>query len=127
MSTTEQIAARLKELRTRRGLSQGRLAALCGWSQSRIGNYESGTRSIGHDDAIIMAKNLGVTPGELVFGDQGDPEKWLNEKQKKILELFDQLPETEQDSMISVAQLRLKELDEYVEKYLKGRFRKADE
>lgn len=68
MNRTETIAARIKRLREDKGLSQKALAELCGWaSQSRIGNYESGTRSVSVDDAEVIAKALGVAPAELLL------------------------------------------------------------
>lgn len=70
MKRTETIAARIKRLREIKGLSQKALAELCGWaSQSRIGNYESGTRSVSVEDAEVIAKALGVATAELLFGD----------------------------------------------------------
>jgi SOS-response transcriptional repressor LexA len=70
MKRDEDIAARIKRLREAKGLSQKGLAELCGWaSQSRIGNYEARVRSVSVDDAEVIAKALGVTPAELLFGD----------------------------------------------------------
>ncbi|MDU3160479.1 MAG: transcriptional regulator, partial [Hafnia alvei] len=37
------------------------------------------------------------------------------------------LPESEQDRMTDTFQLRLKEIDEYVEKYLRGRLKPTDD
>ncbi|MGE7204805.1 helix-turn-helix domain-containing protein, partial [Sphingomonas sp. NPDC019816] len=112
MNTNEKIAARLKLAREKRGISQKTLAEWCGWAQSRIGNYESGSRNIGIDDAITLSRVLGLRPAELVFGDEDSPENWMNENQKKMLDLFNQLPEAEQERMIDLFQLRLKELDD---------------
>ncbi|MFZ4835904.1 LexA family protein [Rouxiella sp. Mn2063] len=71
MKTNESIADRIKRIREAKSLTQGALAKLCGWaSQSRIGNYESGTRSVSVDDASVIAKALGVNVTELLFGDQ---------------------------------------------------------
>lgn len=124
----EQIGERIKKLRTDKGFSQGQVAKLCGWSgASRLANYESGARNVGADDAIALAKILGTTPSELLFGEKDDQGKWLTDKQRSLLDLFNQLPESEQDRMIDLFQLRLKELDDYVEKYLRGRFKPADE
>ncbi|HGE8396201.1 TPA: helix-turn-helix domain-containing protein [Serratia marcescens] len=127
MNTNEKIAARLKLAREKRGISQKTLAEWCGWAQSRIGNYESGSRNIGIDDAITLSRVLGLRPAELVFGDEDTPEHWMNENQKKMLDLFNQLPEAEQERMIDLFQLRLKELDDYVEKYLRGRYKPITE
>ena len=43
-----------------------------------------------------------------------------------MLNLFRQLPEAEQERMIDTFALRLKEIDDYVEKYLRGRFKAND-
>lgn len=125
MNTNVTIAARLKKAREQKGLSQKKLADLCGWAQSRIGNYESGSRSIGIDDAITMADALGISAVELVFGED-ITESWLSPKHRKLLALYNQLPESEQDRMFDLFQVRLKELDEYVEKYLRGRLKETD-
>lgn len=70
MKRNEDIPARIKRIREQKGLSQKALAELCGWaSQSRIGNYEAGTRSVSVDDAEVIAKALGVATPELLFGD----------------------------------------------------------
>ncbi|HEE0928859.1 TPA: helix-turn-helix domain-containing protein [Klebsiella pneumoniae] len=119
----EEIGERIKALRTEKGMSQGQLAKLCGWSgASRVANYEYGNRNVGVDDALSLAKALGTTPVMILFGEQSDPSNWLSDKQKRVLSLFNQLPEAEQERMIDTFELRLKEIDEYVEKYLRGRY-----
>ncbi|BBS11553.1 MULTISPECIES: helix-turn-helix domain-containing protein [Enterobacteriaceae] len=119
----EEIGERIKALRTEKGMSQGQLAKLCGWSgASRVANYEYGNRNVGVDDALSLAKALGTTPVMILFGEQSDPANWLTDKQKRVLSLFNQLPEAEQERMIDTFELRLKEIDEYVEKYLRGRY-----
>ncbi|WP_227732055.1 LexA family protein [Yersinia proxima] len=65
---SEVIGERLKRIRNEAGLSQSQLAKLCGWAQSRVGNYEVGTRAISAEDAIILSGVLGVTPAYLLFG-----------------------------------------------------------
>ncbi|MCF6688298.1 helix-turn-helix domain-containing protein [Raoultella terrigena] len=45
----------------------------------------------------------------------------LNDKQSRLLEVFDQLPEAEQDRFIELARIRLDELDKFMEEYLKRR------
>jgi SOS-response transcriptional repressor LexA len=67
----EVIGERLKKLREAAGLSQAQLAKLCEWgSQSRIGNYELGNRKISAEDALVLARVLKVSPGELLFGEE---------------------------------------------------------
>ena len=126
MNINTSIAARLKQIREQKGISQAKLAEQCGWVQSRIGNYEAGRRNIGVDDAITISNALGINPSLLIFGND-NAETWLTPKHQKLISLFDQLPEAEQDRMIDTFQIRLKEIDEYVEKYLRGRFKANDE
>lgn len=45
----------------------------------------------------------------------------LNDRQSKLLEVFDQLPESEQDRFISLANERLEELDRFMAEFLKRR------
>ncbi|GKW27811.1 helix-turn-helix domain-containing protein [Pectobacterium brasiliense] len=45
----------------------------------------------------------------------------LNEKQKKLLLIFDQLPTSEQDRFIDLAASRLEELDKFMAEYLTRR------
>ena len=126
MNINTSIAARLKQIREQKGISQAKLAELCGWVQSRIGNYEAGRRNIGVDDAMTISDALGINPSVLIFGND-HAATWLTPKHQKLIALFDQLPEAEQDRMIDTFQIRLKEIDEYVEKYLRGRFKAGDE
>jgi len=123
MNTNELIAARLKQAREKIGISQRVLAEWCGWTQSRIGNYESGSRSIGADDAAVLAAALKMTPCELMFGDKGEADQLLTDRHRRLIELFNQLPLAEQDNMLRVFELRLKELDEFVEIYVRGRIK----
>lgn len=123
MSTNEKIARRLKKAREQRGISQKTLAELCGWVQSRVGNYESGARRISVDDAVILSRELYLTPAELMFGELPPNSPLITEKEQELLRLFNQLPETEQDRMIGVFNIRLEEIDDYVDKYLRGRCR----
>lgn len=70
MKRNESIGSRIKRIRESKGLSQKALAELCGWaSQSRIGNYELDTRSVSVEDAEVIAKALGISAPELLFGD----------------------------------------------------------
>jgi len=125
---SEIIGERLRSLRERRNLSQAQLSKLCGWATaSRVGNYEVGVRNIGVDDAVVLARVLDTTPSFILFGDEQSSGQELPEKQRRMLNLFNQLPESEQDRMIDLFEVRLKEIDDYVEKYLKGRFKPTSE
>ncbi|HHQ2445130.1 MULTISPECIES: helix-turn-helix domain-containing protein [unclassified Raoultella] len=123
----EKIGERVRNLRLNKGMSQAQLAKLCGWStSSRVANYEIGTRNIGADDAILLARHLNASPSYIMFGDEENGGEQLPQKQRQLLSLFEQLPESEQERMIDLFETRLKEIDEYVENYLRGRFKPAD-
>ncbi len=62
------FAASLKALRRDMGITQSELADICGWSQSRIGNYEKAMREPSFDDVNALAKVFGVLPVHLLFG-----------------------------------------------------------
>lgn len=67
----EMIGERIKALRESKGLSQAQLSKLCGWAApSRVGNYELGVRKISADEAITLSKALGVSPAQIMFGDE---------------------------------------------------------
>jgi transcriptional regulator with XRE-family HTH domain len=63
------FAANLKRIRLSKKLSQEELAHACGFpGQSRVGNYEAGTREPSTDEISLIAKVLEVGVGEL-FGE----------------------------------------------------------
>lgn len=64
----ESLGQRIKRLRKAKGMSQAALADACGWkSQSRIGNYEVGTREPTFADIEIMSEALGVDRARLLL------------------------------------------------------------
>ncbi|MBT9299779.1 XRE family transcriptional regulator [Pseudomonas sp. TAE6080] len=63
------LGNRIKQYRKAKGMSQQALAFACGWeSQSRIGNYEKGTRQPNLQDLEKLAGALGVSFPDLVAG-----------------------------------------------------------
>jgi phage repressor protein C with HTH and peptisase S24 domain len=62
------LSSRIAHYRALAGMSQGQLATACGWaSQSRIGNYETGTREPKIDDINKIAKALSIKPEQLLL------------------------------------------------------------
>ena len=61
------LGSRIAHFRKQKGLSQRKLATACGWpSQSRVGNYERGSREPSLDDLDRMANVLGLQLGDLL-------------------------------------------------------------
>ena len=118
-----QLVARLEEI-TRRGISKADMARIAGVTPQAVnGWFKKGVISKKSAIAIAEAANVSVTwlLGEKVSEDSG-----LKPNESKMLNLFRQLPEAEQERMIDTFALRLKEIDDYVEKYLRGRFKAND-
>lgn len=59
----------LRTLRELQGLSQNELAEQTGISQSNLSALESGSRKIGRERAITLAKVLRVHPAVILFSD----------------------------------------------------------
>ncbi|MEX1839147.1 helix-turn-helix domain-containing protein [Enterobacter cloacae] len=119
-----QLVARLEEI-THRGISKAEMARIAGVTPQAVnGWFKKGVISKKSAIAIADAANVSVTwlLGEKVAEDSG-----LKPNETKMLSLFRQLPESEQEKMIDLFTIRLREIDEYVEKYLRGRFKSNDE
>lgn len=64
----ESLGQRIQRLRKVAGMSQAQLAEACGWkSQSRVGNYEAGSREPSLADIAAMAKAIGVDESEILL------------------------------------------------------------
>ncbi|MFQ3393543.1 helix-turn-helix domain-containing protein [Enterobacter sp.] len=112
---------RLNEILELKKLTKADIARICGVSAQSVNNwFVRGT--IGKSSAIKLADALGVSL-EWVLGQEVDEKGGLKPDELRLLELYRQLPEEEQKNMLRVFSIRLKELDELYEKYIKGRIR----
>lgn len=112
---------RLTELLELKGITKADLARVAGVSPQSVNNwFARGT--LGKNSALKIAEAYGVSVA-WVLGEEVDENLGLKDKERRLLALFNQLPESEQDRMIDTFELRLKEIDEYVEKYLRGRYK----
>ena len=114
-----QLIARLEEI-TQRGISKADMARIAGVTPQAVnGWFKKGVISKKSAIALAEAANVSVTwlLGEKVSEDSG-----LKPNESKMLRLFRQLPEAEQERMIDTFEVRLKEIEDYVEIYLRGRF-----
>ena len=116
---------RLNEIIERKGISKADMARICGVSAQSVNNwFVRGT--IGKSSAIKLADALGVSLAWLLGQDVGESDG-LKPDEQRLLGLYRQLPEEEQQNMLRIFSLRLKELDELYEKYMKSRIRSQEE
>jgi transcriptional regulator with XRE-family HTH domain len=66
----EGLAARVRELRERCGLSQKELAAAAGFDASTVSRIESGERRLSAGDVVALARAFGVEVGDLLRADE---------------------------------------------------------
>lgn len=116
---------RLNELMDLKGVTKADLARVAGVSPQSVNNwFARGT--LGKNSALKIADAYGLSLA-WVLGEEVVEDSGLKPNENKMLNLFRQLPESEQERMIDTFELRLKEIDDYVEKYLRGRFKSQDE
>lgn len=117
------LIARLSELNAK-GFSKTEMARAANVSKQAVtGWFKNGT--ISKASALSVAEAAGVSVAWLL-GEDVQEDSGLKSKEQEMLQLFRQLPESEQERMIDLFKVRLKEIDEYVEKYLRGRYKPKD-
>lgn len=115
---------RLQELLEQKGISKAEMARIAGVSPQSVNNwFNRGT--VGKSSALKLSEALGVSVA-WILGEEVDEATGIKPRERKLLELFRQMPESEQEKMVDLFEMRLKELDEYVERYLRGRFKTTD-
>lgn len=117
---------RLNEILGLKNLTKSDMARICGVSAQSVNNwFVRGT--IGKSSAIKLADALGVSL-EWVLGQEVDEKDGLKSDERRLLELYRQLPDDEEkQNFLRVLSLRLKELDAIYEKYMKGRIKSQGE
>jgi transcriptional regulator with XRE-family HTH domain len=78
------FAARLKELRASRGLTQAELAQKADISPTYVSEMETGDTTPGIDLIARLAGALGVAPSELLPSEEEDPLPALKEQARKL-------------------------------------------
>ena len=116
---------RLNEILELKKLTKSDMARICGVSAQSVNNwFVRGT--IGKSSAMKLADALGVSL-EWVLGQEVGEKDGLKSDEQRLLELYRQLPEDEQENMLRIFSIRLKELDAMYEKYMKGRIRSQED
>jgi len=118
------LIAKLTEL-NEKGLSKSEMARVANVSKQAVtGWFRTGTMS--KASALAIAK-AGAVSVAWLLGESVNEGTGLTDEEQLMLNLFRQLPDTEKSRMIDAFNLRLKEIDDYTEKYLRGRYKPAGE
>lgn len=118
------LVARLVELNAK-GFSKTEMAKIAGVSKQAVSGWFK-TGRISKESALALADAAGVSVAWLLGEDVGEKDG-LKPDEQRLLELYRQLPdEEEQQNILRIVSLRLKELDELYAKYM-GRRIKGDE
>ncbi len=116
----QSLISRLTELNNK-GFSKTEMAKVANVSKQAVtGWFRTGKMS--KESALALADAAGVSVPWLL-GEDVDEKDGLKPDEQRLLELYRQLPEEEQQNMLRIFAIRLKELDELYERYIKGRIR----
>ncbi|MDK1184615.1 MULTISPECIES: helix-turn-helix domain-containing protein [Cronobacter] len=116
------LVSRLTELNAK-GFSKGDMARVAGVTKQAVTGWFK-TGRISKESALALADAFGVSVPWLL-GEDVSEKDGLKPNEQRLLELFRQLPEEEQENMLRIVSIRLKELDALYEKYM-GRRIKGD-
>lgn len=118
------LVERLTEI-TNRGITKADMARIAGVTPQAVnGWFKKGV--ISKKSALAIADSVGISVAWLLGEDVGEKDG-IKPDEQRLLELYRQLPEEEKQNMLRIFALRLKELDELYEKYMKGRIKSTDE
>lgn len=114
------LIARLTEI-TERGVTKADMARIAGITPQAVnGWFKKGV--ISKKSALAIADAVGVSVAWLLGEDVGEM-SGIKPNEQRMLELFRQLPEDEQENMLRIFSIRLKELDAMYEKYMNRRIK----
>lgn len=115
------LVDRLLELNAK-GISKTEMAKIAGVSKQAVSGWFK-TGRISKESALALADATGVSVPWLLGEDVGEKDG-LKPDEQRLLELYRQLPdENEQQNILRIMSLRLKELDELYEKYMSRRIK----
>ncbi|MND99918.1 transcriptional repressor DicA [compost metagenome] len=96
----DQRGDRLRQERSRLGLSQKDFAALFGKKNMAVMRYEKGERVMGHDDLEALHA-AGVDVYYLITGERNQPDL-LSDEAKKLLTLWDSVEPSQRDTLMTL-------------------------
>lgn len=100
----KEVGQRLRALREARGLSQVKLAARLGLTQSNVSEMERGIRTVTSNVAIKVAQVLQVSVDDILVGGNGRIEKVPVGRVKLLrrVQRIEQLPEARQRVVLKI-------------------------
>ena len=109
------MAQRIKALRQEKGLTLEQVADVVGVGKSTVRKWETGMiANMRRDKIADLAKALGTTPAYLMGWEEEDEEKenspsepQLTEGEKLLLELFNKVPEDQQQLVLQMIRAAL--------------------
>lgn len=96
----DQRGERLRQERSRLGLSQKDFAALFGKKNMAVMRYEKGERVMGHDDLEALHA-AGVDVYYLITGERTQPDL-LSDEAKELLTLWDSVEPSQRDTLMTL-------------------------
>lgn len=121
----KQIGVRIIARRKALGLTQAALAKILGLSSVSVVKWETAQSKPRGENLLALAEALKCTPNWLIFGNEEQepiPVEHLplelNAKQKRLLDLFEQLPEKEKDIIINELESKIESFNHLFEELL---------
>ena len=114
---SKDMSKRIKDLRLERGLTLEQVAQVVGVGKSTVRKWETGMiANMKRDKIASLAKALGTTPAYLMGWKEDPPteknppadKKDLSEGEKIMLDLFNQIPEDQQEMVLEMIRVALK-------------------
>jgi transcriptional regulator with XRE-family HTH domain len=112
------MAQRIKALRQEKGLTLEQVAAVVGVGKSTVRKWETGMiANMRRDKIADLAKALGTTPAYLMGWKEEDEKKdspsepSLTEGEKTLLDLFNRVPEDQQQLVLQMIRAALGSLE----------------
>ncbi|MEG5493666.1 helix-turn-helix domain-containing protein [Enterobacter hormaechei] len=117
------LVERLTEI-NKRGVTKADMARIAGVTPQAVnGWFKKGV--ISKKSALAIADAVGISVAWLL-GEGVSETDGLKANEQRLLELYRQFPEDEQQNILRIFALRLKELDEMYEKYMSKRNKGSD-
>ena len=111
---SKDMAKKIKDLRLEKGLTLEQVANVVGVGKSTVRKWETGMiANMKRDKIASLAKALGTTPAYLMGwkeeGEKNTPQdkKDLSEGEKALLELFNRVPEEQQQLVLQMIRAAL--------------------